>query len=232
MKLKYVLKLAPVLFFTLFMGNFSYGLLKEKPPLKVVIIDTGVSNVGYTHMCPDGHKSFSPSASIKDHTQSKHGTNIAAIIEKEGGPGNWCFIMVKFADKEGDITFQDYMNALEYAASLKPALLNLSLTGRNKDAYETQLIKQMINAGTQVVAAAGNDGEFIPATKCDVYPACVDSRVYVVGNSGSKSSNKGPFVDTFINGENVTAGGITLSGTSQSAATFTGRVIRKVMETY
>lgn len=230
--MKRALRLAPVLFFILFITNFSYGLLKEKQPIKVVIIDTGISNVGYTHMCPDGHKSFTKSLSIKDTTASKHGTNIAAIIEKEAGPGNWCFIMLKFMDKEDGKSFDNYMAALEYATTLKPTLLHLSLTGRDKDAYEAQLIKQLLNAGTQVVAAAGNDGEFIPSNKCNVYPACVDSRVYVIGNNGSKTSNRGPYVDTYINGQDVTAGGVTLSGTSQSAALFTGRVIRKVMETY
>jgi hypothetical protein len=227
-----VLKLAPVLFFTLFMANFSYGVLNVKQPLKVAILDTGIADPSlYKHMCKEGHKNFSSDPTIKDTAPSKHGSNIAAIIEREAGPGNWCFIMIKYSSG-GPSAMYNYRQALQYAVDVNPSVLNLSLTGRTYDFKEARLVAELLKNKVRIVAAAGNDGEYIDQKACTVYPACLDPAIDVIGNSGSRTSNRGPFVDRFLNGQDVQGAGVSLSGTSQSTAKFTGQLVKLLLQTY
>jgi hypothetical protein len=51
-----------------------------------------------------------------------------------------------------------------------------------------------------------------------------------VGNLNAKSSNYGPRVRFWEDGNNITAGGYTMSGTSQATALFTGNMVKKVLE--
>lgn len=231
-KTKIALTLAPVLFFTLFMANFSYGVLNVKPPLKVAILDTGIADPGrYNHMCKDGHKNFSSDPSIKDTSDSRHGSNVAAIIEREAGPGNWCFVIVKYSTG-GPSSIYNYRQALQYAVDINPNVLNLSLTGRSYDFKEARLVSELLSNKVRIVAAAGNDGEYIAQRTCNVYPACLDPAIDVIGNSGSRTSNRGPFVDYYLNGQDVQGAGVSLSGTSQSTARYTGQLIKLLLQTY
>lgn len=203
----------------------------NKPPLRVAIIDTGLSNVNSAHMCPDGHKDFTNSGSIKDTNKFKHGSNIAAIIDREAGPGNWCFVVLKVFNNSNYSQVQYYLDALKFAATQNYAIVNLSITGPTKLADEETALNQLLNAGVVVNVAAGNDSQQL-RRPCNVYPACGDPRLNVVSDAGLVRANKGGPVDVYINGRNVEGGGVSLSGTSQSTAIFTGRVIREALLKY
>ena len=106
----------------------------------------------------------------------------------------------------------------------------MSLAGKIKLPYEIQLIKTLLNSNVVIVASAGNYGYDLNKMGCIVWPACADPRIFVIGNSESSDSNIGSVVDEYIDGNYAFGGGITMSGTSQAAAIFTGRAVAKALE--
>lgn len=197
-------------------------------PIRVAILDTGISNINTRHLCATGHKDFTNSGSVLDRHVNKHGSNVAAIIEREAGPGNWCVVILKVFGSPGLDSFKAYLAALEYAEIQAYPILNISLSGTQKDEFESQVIKRMLDKGQVIVVAAGNN--YLDLSKnCTAYPACVDSRLIVVSDLGLKSANKYGPVDIYTIGRNIEGAGVSLSGTSQSTAKVTGQIIREVI---
>lgn len=188
------------------------------PPqvLKVAVIDTGYT--GPTEqLC-----SWSPA--LADDGPVHHGSNVTSIILRLGGYSTAYCVQVYRVFFNGVFSLSAYVAAL--TAARTASIVNISLEGTMYSEPEVGAIKQLLDQGTIVVAAAGNRG--IQLTEhCTVYPACADSRVLVVGNSGSLTSNYGPTVDVAVDGEHVAGGGVVLSGTSQSAALVTGTIVHR-----
>lgn len=191
--------------------------------IKVAVIDTGfTATVQQVPIC--GMIDFTNSGTIKDTDSNRHGSNVAGLIAANAEPASFCLIILKVFNGNR-ISQRAYTAALNYVLHTKIDFLNLSLQGRGRMAAEITLIKQIINKGTVVVAAAGNEGA-VMHKGCDYYPACTDDRIVVVGNV-SPRSNTGTIVDVIVDGQKKTAGGTTLSGTSQSAAIHTGRLVKE-----
>lgn len=204
--------------------------------VKIAVIDTGFGPInGPTKLCSSGHRDFTTSNSILDEVPSKHGTNIASLIEREAGSGDYCLVILKVYNKgiKGIAKFNldAYYEALKYAINtLKPNVINLSISGKGRLEFETQLITKLLNMGTVIVVAAGNEKIDFDKEGCIVYPACIDPRIYVVANLKGTGTNYGAQVDSYENGIEQTAGGTTLTGSSQAAAVFTGKAVKKGLE--
>ena len=90
----------------------------------------------------------------------------------------------------------------------------------------------MIKNNVILVAAAGNAGKDLDKA-CESYPACYFKNTVVVGSGFNKKlpasySNTGEVVDIWINGSHQSANGTSMSGTSQSTAIATGKLVRMI----
>lgn len=177
----------------------------------------------------------------KDTAISKHGTNVAHIIGdylKDLPKDSYCISIINYY-QDIDLNLGDNQNFLitEVAAFIYASgyadIINFSGNGPEKDFYENAVIKQILNKKkTKIVVAAGNSGlDISKKSEHKTYPASVDSRLIVVGSMNNKGnistfSNRGDIVYTLEVGESVTAGGVTLSGTSQAAPKTTAKIAR------
>jgi len=225
--------------------------IKPKKVITIGVIDSGFGVPGMTsdvNLCKYGHKNFTESNSFHGFGTATpvpldtigHGTNIVGLIDEEAkkGGSNFCIVVIKYFHDHRKSYFMT--DALKYARDIKLDVVNISAGGYGQIAEEHLYVEQMINQGTVIVAAAGNEGRYLgPLTPSSrrYYPASYDDRIIVVGNGNSENdrsvySNWGPFVKFWENGMDRTALGITLSGTSQSTAVFTGKFVAKMLRRY
>ncbi len=200
--------------------------------IKIAVIDTGYRTSSYTFKkCPGLEKDFSGEG-MNDY--SGHGQNVAHIISNDITGLDYCIIPIKaFVIKDG---VKDSINksilALNYAFKLNVDIVNYSAGGLSYSEREKKLIKKMLNKGIILVMAAGNNGSNLDFF-CGYYPACYDDRIAVVGGldrdlKRAVFSNYGKVVQFWDIGEKVSAGGYTLSGTSQATAKVTARFVKYI----
>lgn len=211
-----------------------------KEPLHVAIVDTGLNlNDGRfkDHLCSNGHKDFTKT-SIEDIMG--HGTHIAGLITKYAINTPYCLVIIKFY-QEGASGIQNQANlvkSLAYAINLGVDIINFSGGGSLFDIEEYNLIKNHQNIIFSV--AAGNDGLDIgPNGYYSYYPAAYNlPNVQAVGNLNREGrrafmSNYGSVVRYWEVGTDVVSTlpngkyGV-LSGSSQSTAIHTGKLIRQL----
>lgn len=197
-------------------------------PVVVAVIDTGMDANSTVPLCKNGYLDFAQTGANQDQSPLKHGTNVAGLITKNAGKGDYCLVIINVY-KGTKLDLLAYYAALQYLIKLKPAILNLSLSGFGELTPEKERIKQLLDAGTVIVAASGNDNTELTMSNCTIFPACADRRIFVIGATDLPSSNKGEVVDTTGPAEG-TALGITLTGSSQAAAAFTGQAINLALK--
>jgi hypothetical protein len=232
------------IFFSVYLSAFA--------KTKIAVIDTGYNAInGIVRVCDEGHRDFTkPLFQSNLYLMSDlngHGQNVSHLIERQiQSPSFYCQIIVKYTNgidsiKENSAYF--FLKSLEYVANRKDiALVNISGGGiartndpKTKEAVtkylklEKAFIQKLLDANVTVVVAAGNDNLNLDK-ECVYYPACHDPRIYVVGNGTSlknryAGSNYGKVVDIWIDGRDHTAGGHTMTGSSQSTAIFTGKLL-------
>lgn len=228
----------------------------QKAPIRVAVIDTGFdfksdwkNYIGYLDsdgyalqmpkLCKTGHEDFT-NTGLQD--TNGHGTHVAGIIAKFAENSNYCLIILKNyapVNNNSDILERTF-KAIKKAIALKVDIINYSGGGEGKSERECNAIKQALDAGIKVIVAAGN--EYHNINKVPYYPAMCDNRVIAVKNVDSTgnvvpSSN---FTDTKKGSRELESekGFNVLSllpknqiglmtGTSQSAPTRTGKVIKK-----
>ncbi len=199
--------------------------LAQAGPLVVAVLDSGFNiTADEVPLCLPAATDMSPTL---------HGSNVAGTIAQEAGTTTpYCLLIFRIfkLDYKGRPRVDEgaYFAALEALIRLRPYAVNLSFGGDKAWQGETRLIKKLLNVGTIVVAAAGNEGKDL-TRRCRFFPACADKRVVVVGSLSYKS-NKGAPVDVILDGRWRTAAGTTQSGTSQAAAMYTGQLIRRYSE--
>jgi subtilisin family serine protease len=210
-------------------------------PIRIAVIDTGYSNNTSSkdvNLCPDGHADMIEGKMFlkqppADLVPSKHGTNVAFLIDNQLGQqykGEYCLVIIRYYGSKGQTDAPKKSNqAIAYAISIGVDFINYSGGGTNEMATETRLVKKALNKGIVFVAAAGNEGKNLDNSA--FYPAMSDPRVVVVGNihpNGERvrSSNYGKVVDMWETGYQVSGGGVTLTGTSQSTAIATGKLVK------
>jgi subtilisin family serine protease len=203
--------------------------------IKVAVIDTGIDNyVG--KICNNGNIDFSDQGA---HDSNGHGTHIAGLIIKNAGNSKFCLYNLKYYDPHmvNGASSKAMISALRKAIDLKVDIINISGGGLDPISEEKELIIQALNNGIKVVVAAGNEKTNLDKD-CNYFPACYDSRLYVVGNLNklkvkNESSNYGSIVKNWEIGTDVVSSlpnGKTgqLTGTSQATAIFTGKMIKLV----
>ena len=208
-------------------------------PIRIAIVDTGLTentNKPALNLCPDGHRSFTKDRKLED--RSKHGTPIAYLISEQLASVDktkWCLIIIKYFDERqtGKENIEASERAFSYLLSQNVKYINYSSSGTSRTDYEEALVKALLNKGTKVFVAAGNDGvELSWLAEPKYYPAMYDKRIYVVGaidarGNRSDTSNYGPVVKYYELGVDVSVGDERVSGTSFSTAIFTGKTVRQ-----
>jgi len=193
--------------------------------IKIAVIDTGLdfknTNI---QICDTGHADFTGNGM---NDVNGHGSNVSAIIDEYAKDAPHCQIIIKYFNKD---TSYDFVTALAYAIKLKPDIINVSSTGTDPSDEERIIVKTALNKHILIVAAAGNEGQNLDV-KCNYYPICYDG-VIGVGNllnpfRRNPTSNYGKKLIWEI-GTNINAGGKTLSGTSQSTAKISGKMIYQI----
>jgi Subtilase family len=197
--------------------------------IKVAVLDTGY-NKGpeQVKFCEHGLRDYTGTG-IYDGNKSKHGSNVTGIISNLAQNADHCLIMFKVFN-DSTLNVDGYLNALrEILNDPSISLLNISMAGPARLQQEEVLLKKLLDSGRQIVVAAGNEGRDLNKN-CNVYPACANDRLIVVGNSGSSTTNLGRIIDVFEDGFRIYGGGVRLTGTSQAAAIFTGKILKRVGE--
>ena len=198
-------------------------------PIRVAVIDTGLTELTKVKLCKSGHTTF-----VGDKVTSLHGDNISGLIEKHAGNANYCQIIITWYKEK--LSNNQLMNnlamSIKTAIEAKADIINISGGGTTPYELESVYIKQALDKGIKVIASAGNYMDNLDVD-CNFYPACYDKRIIVVGNVNSDGtrhalSNYGKRVTHYVVGVNRCAGQICLTGTSQSAAIVTGRTVYKM----
>lgn len=213
-------------FFYIFLLFFAQ--LSIAKQIKVAVVDTGIKLIyaNKVKLCKNGHRDFT-STGFNDN--NGHGTNVAGLIAKNNDKVDYCLIIIKFFNKNDRNNVNSLIQSLLHVSNLDVDIVNLSLGGTGSHVLEKKLIKRILDQSKIIVAAAGNDN-FNLNENCKYFPACYDDRVIVIGNNGSNSNTGNKHIDIIIDGNNKNGLGVKLSGSSQSAAIYTQRLIRKLHE--
>jgi len=193
-------------------------------PIRVAVIDTGITKeaIKEAKLCKEQHKAFVPGKSIEDN--HRHGTNVAGLIQKNAKDADFCMIIIKFYENDSYNSLLSLVKSLNYARSLKPDIISFSGGGNFKSLLEQYAVHRIVEEKIIFIVAAGNHSTDLDK-KCDYFPACYNEKMWVISSKDVSNANYGKVVDAYINGKNKTGFGITLSGTSQATAIFTGRAI-------
>jgi len=171
-----------------------------------------------------------------------HGQVVRDILRRNGQPDELHFYDVD--DIRGNVDSESYLHALTMVSGYlrdKPddrVLINISLGSGSPRRQESELIREIVNRGAIVVAAAGNDG-----LKDSSYPAVLDGVVCVGASGGGvrKSYSNYGEVDIFADGSYRTtqrlvlpsdtgtethARTVNLNGTSFAAPKVSGLIVR------
>lgn len=166
-----------------------------KKPKIVVVIDSGFTfpKEGKTKLCKYGHKNFSNNKEATKPEGFKsavpldnhgHGTNIVGLIEQYAGDANYCIVILKYFDpKVTGLNNLASVEAFEYAIDINADYINYSGGGVESSYQENKLVKEFLNKGGKIIAAAGNEKSDIDLKDKHFFPAMADQRVIVVGNA-------------------------------------------------
>jgi hypothetical protein len=200
-------------------------IINAQEPIRIAVIDSGISpeaSAKINHCDKKLNKSFTDDT-LYDFIG--HGTNITGLIYKNVGFVKHCFIIIKVWGDKGRADNDPFTKGLQYATLLHPDIINLSGGGYGKNLKEQNIVLNYLNKGGILVNAAGNDGKYLEKETCSWYPGCYDARIMVIGNKGN-NSNYGPRINMIIDGNNKEGFGEMSSGSSQSAAIFTGMAVK------
>jgi subtilisin family serine protease len=208
--------------------------------LKVAVVDTGLDLNDprlKKHLCRIGHADFTGEGIEDTHG---HGTNMVGLIEKYAGLGNYCLVIYKYYSKNLPdlVNIKNEIKAFKKAVANKVRVVNFSSSGTAFDEEELGIIKN--NPKVTFVVAAGNNGVDIDLIQNASYPAgyFLPNEI-VVGSTNqegkrSTTSNYSRNIIVYEMGENVYTtsldGYTRISGTSESTAIHTGKLIRNILD--
>ena len=221
-------------------------------PVRIAIIDTGFGYQDRGHganLCRYGHKDFSIDRQFTHNYDTRdlvpidlnsHGTNVAGIIDGYAKKANidYCLIIIKYysGHQFARQNVEASIDAINYATNIHADYINYSSGGINPISLEKYVIEKYLNQGGTFVTIAGNNGQNLDLPQNTIYPGMYDKRIVVTGNltmNGIRdsSSNYGDAVNRWEVGDDITAYGITMSGTSMSTAVATGKLVAQKSKT-
>jgi hypothetical protein len=207
--------------------------------LRVAIIDSGLDiNDGRfkDHLCKSGHTNLVSHETLND--VNGHGTCVTSLVQEYAKGSDYCLLIYKFYGKTSSYseTVKREVTAIQLAINNHANIINLSAGGATYSRQEHILIQK--NPNITFVVASGNDGLDLDAGNNRFYPASLnESNIIAVGANRAteeiaKFSNYGSTVKNYEVGDRVSCAAIGkgnryLSGTSLSAAIFSGKLINK-----
>lgn len=208
-----------ILFSVLLFGHHS-----RAKQIHIAILDTGISPISNNlKICPNGLIDLTGKGMID---KIGHGRVINEIIADRLKKVNYCSYVIKiYGNTKEDSAFLNYEIALLMLTHMDIDIVNYSSSGFETSYAEQGLIYTLVQEqGIKFVTAAGNNTTELSFEKCKVYPACF-TKTIPVGNGFNeqlreKSSNYGNRIQIWRYGNNITADGLTLSGSSLSAAIY------------
>lgn len=196
-------------------------------PIKVGIIDTGISNKHPDLMAniKGGINTINPRKSWND--DNGHGSHVAGIVAAVNNPSGVVGVApqadlyaIKSLNANGSGYLSDIIEGIEWGITNNMQVLNMSLgTASNIQSFHNAVIAAK-NAGVIIVAAAGNSGGAVN------YPAAYSEVIAVSATDQNNNlatwSSRGAEVDLAAPGVGVYStykgtGYATLSGTSMAA---------------
>lgn len=217
----------------LLLSSVCFGRETRSP---IAVLDTGVNRTlaRQPFMCKDGATN---TVGYTKYDLHGHGSNIIGIISKNLDSKKYCILSIKVFHRyfrQGHSFWKyDVVKGLKIAIERKAKFINMSLYGPESDPKEKRQIQKALSKGIKILIAAGNKGRNLDQN-CDSYPACYKlPGVHVVGsgysnsNRNDKSNYGSETVTDWRDGDNIRAGGTTLSGTSQATAILTGELVKK-----
>ncbi len=192
-------------------------------PVRVAVIDTGINYTRARNLCPAGHKDFTGKGL---YDANGHGTNVSGLIDKNVGSRNYCQVIIKYFHDKGDeynVVFTSNQ-AFSHAIDMGVDIINFSSVGFAPNKLERELVKKALDRGIIIITPSSNRNLNLDDF-CNVFPACYDERIVVIGNSEGPTG-KGRIVDAYVSGKNKYAWGVTMSGASQATAITTGKYIK------
>lgn len=162
-----------------------------------------------------------------------HGTHVAGVIAaSHNGSGiigvapEAGILILKVMEKNGQGSYMNVVNAINYAITQKVDIISMSLGGPGNAAELKQAIDQAIANEIAVVCAASNDGDGNPLTLEYAYPAYYPEVIAVGAEMANRQvarfSDSNNEIDIIAPGVNIIStyiGGkyVSLSGTSMAA---------------
>jgi subtilisin family serine protease len=147
------------------------------PGTRIAMIDGGVA--AHPSLA---HASIVQQGFAGDAEPTGHGTAVGSLLVGEQGPfrgaarGAQLFVGDVYGGNPAAGSVSSIIRAINWAASKRPAVINISLVGPNNIAF-ARTIAAVQAQGIQVVAAVGNDGPAAPKQ----YPASFPGVVAVTG---------------------------------------------------
>lgn len=182
----------------------DYYKLKVKSNINIAVVDSGINynHESFKNRIVRTNVDFSPDSSNDEMDKYGHGTKVAGVIAKST-PDNVKISSYKIFNGNGQSSTSAIISACNYILQLskKPDIVNFSLTDNSDDILSTA-IKDLVNTGITVVAAAGNE-------RREVYkmPASIDGVITVAAtdfySKPWQSSNFGGPVDISAPGVSV-----------------------------
>jgi len=227
---------------------YKAGPKLKGPVIKVAVIDTGFDHrstwptapMPTATLCSDGSYNFVDNNEDADDPHG-HGTHIAGLIAKYAKDANFCIVALRYYDSKGSDVKNLTNSVLSFrrAVELKVDFINYSGGGIARSDEECTVVKDALDAGIVVVAAAGNERSDIDDRP--YWPAMCDPRIVIVGNTDkegepAESTNYSRWPEPDTTNIEYELGVDVLStlthnqfgfmtGTSQSTATMTGKLV-------
>lgn len=174
-----------------------------------------------------------------------HGTHVSGLIAKYSKGMDYCLVVEKYFDPKsapGD-NLGNTVKAFRYAITQNVDIINYSGGGLEKSKTECELVKKALDKGILIVVAAGNEQSDL--TQRGYFPALCDDRVMIATNldnsrkiaTSSNYDEKHKFNTFALEGQDLYStlpnNGIgKMTGTSQSTAVLTGKMIKVLTTVY
>jgi hypothetical protein len=210
----------------------SYGI---ETRTRIALLDTGYPRPYHLapvkdYLCEDKHVDLTNTFLEDDNG---HSTNLIYILSKHINPKKACITVIKTYSYAARKT--TYAQGIDYAMDIGAKYINMSAGGTSKMEDERREISLALLKGIHFITVSGNNGVDL-GLFCDYYPACYAFKspfFHVVGNlldqrtRAHTSNYGGPVTNWEIGTGHCECPGLCMSGTSQAAAVFTGKLVQK-----